>query len=520
MTLVPVEGKRGVWRDTEYPIGTPGVHALIAGVSDYPYLAGGSRPAPNPMGMGQLVVSASSAAQIFGWLRKTKRLASRRVMTCRLLLAPGPSIGRDGITEQAFVDGITGGHHEDPTFDGLERAIKGWADEFYIVPRNRSAENAAFFFFSGHGFEVFASPSLLARDILNPTSAQGANNAVAYKGFINALPTYGLGAAVFLFDACRNELDLAQKLNIVGQKILKPVPLHGEGPQCMMWLKATKLGARAYQDPKGPRRATLFGQAVIEALEGIPPDYHPYDVTQTPWRLLFQGLESYTTNRVRVLLAAQDAMKEQPVEQGGDPYNAHTLIAEREPDVPPFDPDRKPPTKLSASEPQNDTMAVKDATFPVAVSESNAQIADIIAQRSAEVLNRFDITFSRADDYIDINTENDTERFGMEIVRRALEAPLRQIAENAGENGSVIAGKVFESEEYAWGFDAETGDFKNLIGAGIIDPTKVVRTALQDAASVAGLLITTETMIAEQPEKKKSSESPVGSLGGMGGMDF
>jgi len=83
-----------------------------------------------------------------------------------------------------------------------------------------------------------------------------------------------------------------------------------------------------------------------------------------------------------------------------------------------------------------------------------------------------------------------------------LQTPLRQIAENAGEDGAVIAGKILDKDEYNWGFDAQTGEFKDLVKAGIVDPTKVVRTALQDAASVAGLLVTTEAMVAEKPEKK------------------
>jgi len=97
--------------------------------------------------------------------------------------------------------------------------------------------------------------------------------------------------------------------------------------------------------------------------------------------------------------------------------------------------------------------------------------------------------------------------------------PLRQIAENAGEDGAVISGKVLDRDDYNWGFDAQTGEFKDLVKAGIIDPTKVVRTALQDAASVAGLLVTTEAMIAERPEKKApAGGGPGGGMGGMGGM--
>jgi chaperonin GroEL len=117
-----------------------------------------------------------------------------------------------------------------------------------------------------------------------------------------------------------------------------------------------------------------------------------------------------------------------------------------------------------------------------------------------------------------LKADNDDQRFGIEIVRKAIQMPLRQIAENAGEDGAVIAGKVLDKDEYNWGFDAQTGEFKDLVRSGIIDPTKVVRTALQDAASVAGLLVTTEAMVAEKPEKKAPAMPPGG--GGMGDMDF
>jgi chaperonin GroEL len=116
--------------------------------------------------------------------------------------------------------------------------------------------------------------------------------------------------------------------------------------------------------------------------------------------------------------------------------------------------------------------------------------------------------------------DNDDQRFGIEIVRKAIQTPLRQIAENAGEDGAVIAGKTLEKDEYNYGFDAQTGEFKDLVKAGIIDPTKVVRTALRDAASVAGLLVTTEAMNAEKPEKKSAGGGMPPGGGGMGDMDF
>jgi chaperonin GroEL len=110
---------------------------------------------------------------------------------------------------------------------------------------------------------------------------------------------------------------------------------------------------------------------------------------------------------------------------------------------------------------------------------------------------------------------NDDQRMGVNIIRRALEAPARQIASNAGHDGSVIVGKLNESKDSTWGFDAQSGEFVDLVKSGIIDPTKVVRSALQNAASVAGLLITTEAMVAEKPEPKSAAPAAP-DMGGMG----
>src|SRR4030081_3201029 len=118
-----------------------------------------------------------------------------------------------------------------------------------------------------------------------------------------------------------------------------------------------------------------------------------------------------------------------------------------------------------------------------------------------------------------IRTQNDDQKTGVEIVRKALSWPARQIAINAGDDGSVIVGKILEKDTYAYGYDAQSGEYVNMMSKGIIDPTKVVRAALQNAASVAGLLITTEAMVAELPQKK-SPPMPGGGGGGMGGMDF
>jgi chaperonin GroEL len=115
-----------------------------------------------------------------------------------------------------------------------------------------------------------------------------------------------------------------------------------------------------------------------------------------------------------------------------------------------------------------------------------------------------------------IKTANEDQKHGVEIVKKALSTPARQIAINAGEDGSVIVGKILEKDQYGYGFDAQSGEYVNLVSKGIIDPTKVVRAALQNASSVAGLLITTEAMVAELPKKQAAGPAlPPG-----GGMDF
>jgi chaperonin GroEL len=118
-----------------------------------------------------------------------------------------------------------------------------------------------------------------------------------------------------------------------------------------------------------------------------------------------------------------------------------------------------------------------------------------------------------------INNDNPDVQAGINIVLKALETPLRQIAENAGVEGSIVVGKILENKSETYGFDAQTEEYVDMVDKGIIDPAKVVRAALQDAASVAGLLVTTEAMVAEAP-KKQAPMPPMPPGGGMGGMDF
>ncbi|MGE8942281.1 chaperonin GroEL [Leptospira interrogans] len=121
---------------------------------------------------------------------------------------------------------------------------------------------------------------------------------------------------------------------------------------------------------------------------------------------------------------------------------------------------------------------------------------------------------------INVEGENDDQEAGIQIVRKALQAPIRQISENAGVEGSIVVGKVLESRGQTFGYDAQKDEYGDMIEKGIIDPAKVVKTALQDAASIAGLMITTEAGIAEAPKKKEAGGAMPGGMGGMGGMDM
>ncbi|HEX4297373.1 MAG TPA: chaperonin GroEL, partial [Devosia sp.] len=131
------------------------------------------------------------------------------------------------------------------------------------------------------------------------------------------------------------------------------------------------------------------------------------------------------------------------------------------------------------------------------------------------------VALLRASNALKAKGENADQQAGINLVKRALQEPIRQIVQNSGAEGSVVVGKILENASETYGYDAQTGEFGDMIKMGIIDPVKVVRTALQDAASVAGLLITTEAMIAEVPKDAAPAMGGGGGMGGgMGGMDF
>ncbi|HZH50616.1 MAG TPA: TCP-1/cpn60 chaperonin family protein, partial [Microvirga sp.] len=146
-----------------------------------------------------------------------------------------------------------------------------------------------------------------------------------------------------------------------------------------------------------------------------------------------------------------------------------------------------------------------------ALNATRAAVEEGIVPGGGTALLRAKVAVSK------LTTDNADVKAGINIVLRALEAPIRQIAANAGVEGSIVIGKINDNKSDTYGFNAQTEEFVDMLKAGIVDPAKVVRTALQDAASVAGLLVTTEAMVAELPKKESAPAMPGG---GMGGMDF
>lgn len=371
MTLAPDAATTGLWKADG--VGPAGVHAIVIGISDYPHLDGGTGPpAPATAGMGQLEVCAKTAARVFDWLRRRSKVAGAPLATCRLLLAPRPG-------ERAEVAALTRGAYADATYAAIRTAIEAWRDAI-AAGGSDPVPNVAFFFFSGHGLEHLASPALLARDILDPRTPGGPDNAVSFNGLWQAVRTYGVDRALFFIDACRNAPELAKTLHIVGQEVIRPAVYPGKAPDAVVWLQATRMGDFAYQLPGAP--ATIFGQGLLEALEGMPPEFLPYDRTVTPWRLVFSNLESHVKQKVRELLARHTATRIQPVEPGGYPYNGEALVAEMAPAAP-------PPSPAPPSPPLPPSPAPPGVEWLVAAGAIDAPTRDLIGRRSATILKTF-----------------------------------------------------------------------------------------------------------------------------------
>lgn len=321
MSLQPIAESPGLWRAG--PANMPGVHALIIGISDYPYLSGGSAPldqrAPDNGGLGQLEVSALSGALFFEWLLQAGAVAGAPIASCRLHLASRPD-------EFDRVKAKAQGHLGAADYGTLRTALDAWAAEMAIAGRTTADPNVALFFYSGHGVEIAASPAILASDVLTQLAADGgANKAVAVDTMMTAVKTYNIDRGLFFVDACRDAPLAAQLINLVGDDSLKPNRQARRRPDALIGLKSTASGLKSYQvkDETG----TLFAQAILNGLQGPPPQFVPYDTTNLPWALKFSALEGHVKRMVSASLANHSPLAVQAVEPYGNPYNGETVVA-------------------------------------------------------------------------------------------------------------------------------------------------------------------------------------------------
>lgn len=341
MTLQAVAGTPGLWR-----AGTAdaaGLHALIIGISDYPYLSEGAADprerAPDDGGLGQLEVSALSGALIFDWLRSVREVAGAPLASCRLHLAPRPD-------ELGRVQTITG-HYGKADYASLRAAIDGWCDEMSLGGRSCADPNVALFFFSGHGVEVAGSPAVLASNVLTQRTAdRGASHAIAIEALCTAVKTYDIDRALFLVDSCRDAPTAARLLHLVGDQSRRPADYPTRRVDAFNRLQSTASGLKSYQVADGD--GTLFTQAALDGLKGgPPPDYMPYDIRESPWPLRLAAFEEHVRNKVIAILSKYNPLPLQFVELYGSPYQGTMLVAVK--DGPPpggESDDRGPPVEL------------------------------------------------------------------------------------------------------------------------------------------------------------------------------
>jgi len=295
MALEIVAGKPGLWRETEWTKDTPGVYALVVGVSAYPFLEGGATPAPDTYGLGQLISSASTAARLFDWLRSSFRRQNLPVVWCYLLLSPTTE-------ERARFDaeGLT--HYAEPTYANLRTAIQAWTGN---VPANPPASDGSrtLFFFSGHGVQSNRKGVLLPSDYLDPALGNpDFQNCIGVDDLREWMEESPVAEHVALLDACRNEFSPLASRGASAHGVFPKSPPTTAPPLVAASLASTSPNAVAYQMPGHP--VTFFGQAVLEALGG--------SAAGGAARLEFSQFVDYVKPRVNMLLKEATG---QPLEQ-------------------------------------------------------------------------------------------------------------------------------------------------------------------------------------------------------------
>jgi hypothetical protein len=259
MALEPVANTPGLWRDTQWQAGMPGLYALLAGVSAYPHLEGGSAPAPDAFGLGQLGASANTAASLFDWLRADFRRDGLPLVWCQLLLAPTAE-EKAGFDQRGLV------HYAPADHATLVKAIQRWTGQLPSAPA-AARQSRTLFFFSGHGVQSNWRALLLPSDYLDPDpGAPQLQNCVSTRELQDWMEQSPVAEHLALIDACRNEFSPLASRGATANTCFPLLQAGTQVPRTAASLAATSPGTQAYQVPGQPH--TLFGQALLNAVRG------------------------------------------------------------------------------------------------------------------------------------------------------------------------------------------------------------------------------------------------------------
>ncbi|RCW70161.1 caspase family protein [Pseudorhodoferax soli] len=313
MALEPVANTPGLWRDTQWQAGMPGLYALLAGVSAYPHLEGGSAPAPDAFGLGQLGASANTAASLFDWLRADFRRDGLPLVWCQLLLAPTDE-EKAGFDQRGLV------HYAPADHATLVKAIQRWTGQLPSAPA-AARQSRTLFFFSGHGVQSNWRALLLPSDYLDPDpGAPQLQNCVSTRELQDWMEQSPVAEHLALIDACRNEFSPLASRGATANTCFPLLQAGTQVPRTAASLAATSPGTQAYQVPGQPH--TLFGQALLNAVRGDGG---------TDARLEFRELVEAVRKDVNALLkAASQGQLEQAVRprvEGDDALVVTELLA-------------------------------------------------------------------------------------------------------------------------------------------------------------------------------------------------
>jgi hypothetical protein len=316
MTLVPVANTLGLWQDPNWNPETPGLYALIVGVSNYPHLRGGSAQAKETFNLGQLEVSARTAAAVFDWLRSDYQHADLPVVWCYLLLSPSKA-------EEQFLQNEKVAHYENPTDSQLRGAIQLWCSclPTQSVPAGKSR---TLFFYSGHGLQSNWDPLLLPSDYLSPPNLKPVlEKCVSAKEMTEWMKTHPVSEHLAIFDACRNQ---SAPLATIGSTANSVFPTNPPGPppKVVASLSATAPNSTAYQTSGD--EFTFFGRALIEGLDGAggKTTVHRAGALDVE----FMDLLKYVKPRVMQLLKGHNETLEQTARGALEPCDANLIVTQ------------------------------------------------------------------------------------------------------------------------------------------------------------------------------------------------